>query len=144
MKLARGRLMMAWEHAGHWTVRQLLCTCCCFCIFLSVLLLLLFSSFAVLLDCPYPDPRVLPFSSNSPPNPSGGRGDTVTTWPFVASQGQTMTPICFKLRVFLPVIMTFLSGKNQFIQSISTLYTAKNVVNKVIFRNKIELPSINF
>jgi len=43
-----------------------------FCVFfLSVSLLLLFASFAVLLNCPYPDPRVLPFSSHSPLHPSG-------------------------------------------------------------------------
>jgi len=63
-----------------------------FCIsFLSVLLLLLFNSFAVLLNCPCPDPRVLPFSFRSPPHPSMGTCDRVTTWSFVAGQGQTTT-----------------------------------------------------
>ena len=67
---------MAQEHTGHRAVRELLCVFPCFCIFfLSVLLLLLFASFAVLLNCPYPDPGALPFSSYSPPHPSGGRGD---------------------------------------------------------------------
>jgi len=61
---------------------------------LSVLLLLLFASFAVLLNCPYPDPRVLPFSFLSPPHPSGGRGDRKTLWPFVAGQGQAVTLWC--------------------------------------------------
>jgi len=61
--------------------------------FLSVLLSLVFASFAVLLNCPYPDPQVLPFSSNSPPHPSGGTGDRATAWSFVAGWGQTTTSI---------------------------------------------------
>ena len=66
--------------------------CCLLCIFfLSVLLLLLFTFFAVLLTRPYLNPRVLSFSSHSPPHPSGGRGDRATTWPFVSDQSQTMT-----------------------------------------------------
>jgi len=57
-----------------------------FCTFsLSVLLLLLFASSAVLLNCPYPDPRDFAFFSfHSPPHPSRGRGDRATAWPFVA------------------------------------------------------------
>ena len=57
-----------------------------FCIFfLSVLLLLLFISFAVLLNWPYPNPWVFAlFSSHSPPHPSGGSGDRATAWTFVA------------------------------------------------------------
>ena len=40
-----------------------------FCIFfVAVSLLLPFASFAVLLNCPHPDPWVLPFSSHSPPH----------------------------------------------------------------------------
>jgi len=69
---------------------ELLCVFPFFCIFfLSVLLLLPFASFAVLLNCPYPDPRVLPFPSHSPLHPSGGRGDRAAMWSFVAGQGQT-------------------------------------------------------
>jgi len=49
--------------------------CSLLCIFfLSVLLLLSFSSFAVMLNCLYPNPRVLPFSSNCPPHPTGVGG----------------------------------------------------------------------
>jgi len=54
-------------------------------IFFLPVLLLLFTSFAVLLNCPYPDPRILPFSFDSPPHPSGGRGDRAAAWFFVAS-----------------------------------------------------------
>jgi len=61
-----------------------------FCIF-CLLLWLLFASFAVLLKSLYPNPRALPFSSDSPPHPTEGRGDRSTTWFFVASRGQTMT-----------------------------------------------------
>ena len=44
-----------------------------FCIcFLSVLLLLFFSSFAVPLNGLYPKPRVLPFASDSSPHSTGG------------------------------------------------------------------------
>jgi len=47
---------MAWEQAGHPAARELLCIFLWFCIFfVSVLLLLLFASFSVLLNCPYPD-----------------------------------------------------------------------------------------
>jgi len=42
-------------------------------LFISVLLLLLLCSFAVLLNSLYPNPRVLPFSSNSPPCPTRGQ-----------------------------------------------------------------------
>ena len=48
--------------------------CCVFS--LSVSLLLLFPLFAVLLNCPYPDPLVS-VSFHSPPHPSGGRGGHV-------------------------------------------------------------------
>ena len=79
---------------GQWELHHTFC--CLFCIFLlSVLLLLLFASFAVLWNYPYPDPRVLPFSSDSPSHPSRGRGDRATAWPFVwsfvAGQRQTTT-----------------------------------------------------
>jgi len=61
-----------------------------FCVFsLSVSLLLLFPSFAVLLNCPYPDPPVsacfFPFSSA----PQWGEGRP--RGPFVASRSQTIT-----------------------------------------------------
>jgi len=48
------------------------------CILSLSVFLSLFASFAVLFNCPYPDPRVLPFSSHSPPTPAGG---AVTEWP---------------------------------------------------------------
>jgi len=68
-------LEVRWAAGGE---RVLLCVFCCFCIFfLSVVLLLLLVSFAILLICPYPD-AVFPFSSDSPPHPSGGRGDRAT------------------------------------------------------------------
>jgi len=55
--------------------------CCLFCVFsLSVSLLLLFPLFAVLLNCPYPDPPVsayfFPFSS------APQRGGGAATWRF--------------------------------------------------------------
>jgi len=65
-----------------------------FCIFsLSVLLLLLFFSFAVLLNCPYPDPRVFTFffSFHSSPHFSGERCDRATALSFVAGHGQMKT-----------------------------------------------------
>jgi len=46
----------------------------CIPLFLSVLLFLLFTSFAVMLNCPYPSPRVSPFSFHSSPHPTRGRG----------------------------------------------------------------------
>jgi len=39
-----------------------------------LLLVLFFSSFAVLTICLYSNPQVLPFSSDSPPHPTGQRG----------------------------------------------------------------------
>jgi len=63
-----------------------------FCIFfLLVLLLLAFPSFAVLLNFPYPDTQVLPFSFHSSPHPSWGRDDSATAWSFFSCQGQTTT-----------------------------------------------------
>ena len=84
------QLGRAWG-IGRW---ELLCAFrCLICIFLSVLVLLLFASFTVLLNCPYPNPPVFCLSSfHSPPHPSGGRGDRATTWPFGAGHSQTMTP----------------------------------------------------
>ena len=57
---------------GRW---ELLCAfCCLFRIFSLSVLLLLFTLFAVLLNCPYPDPRVFAFFSfHSPPHPSRQR-----------------------------------------------------------------------
>jgi len=49
-----------------------------FCVFpLSVLLLLLFPLFAVLLNCPYPTHQFLPVSFHSPPHRGRGRGGHV-------------------------------------------------------------------
>jgi len=45
----------------------------CLPLFVLVVVLLLFVSLAIMLSCPYSDPRVLPFSPSSPPHPSGGR-----------------------------------------------------------------------
>jgi len=58
-----------WAWGGE---RQLLCVFPCFCtFFLLVLLLLLFASFDVLLNCPYPDPQIFPFSSDASPHCTG-------------------------------------------------------------------------
>ena len=60
------------QGTGQW---ELLCPfCCLFCVFsLSVSLLLLFALFAVLLNCPYPDPPVIClFLSILLPTPVGG------------------------------------------------------------------------
>jgi len=71
-----------------------------FCIyFLLVLLLLPFASFAVLLKCPYPHPRVLPFSFHSPPHAGGGRGDRAAAWPLVAGHGPNRNSSFMKCRV---------------------------------------------
>jgi len=71
-------------------LRAFHCLLCLF--FLSVLLSLLFTSFAVLLNCPYADPRIFTFFSfHSAPHPSGGRADTATAWSFVAGHSQTKT-----------------------------------------------------
>jgi len=74
----------------------------CIPLFLYILLVsggvVLFASFAILLNCPYPDPRVLPFSSHSPLHPSRGRGDRADTWFFVAHWGYITTPLCDKRR----------------------------------------------
>jgi len=71
---SESRLRSTWV-IGRW---ELLCTfCCLFCIFfLRVLLSLLFTSFAVLLNCPYADPGglFLPFSFHVPPHSSRGKG----------------------------------------------------------------------
>ena len=48
----------------------LVCTCLGF--FLWALLLLFSSPFAVLLNCLCPNPKILPFSSDSPPYPTSG------------------------------------------------------------------------
>jgi len=69
-----------------------LCSASLFCVFLlSVSLLLLFPLFAVLLNCPYPDPPVSAcfFPSSSAPRLGEGRprGD------FVAGRSQTITPL---------------------------------------------------
>ena len=61
---------MAQERAGHRS--ELHCVFRWFCILLLSVLLLLLASSAVLLNCPYPDPRVLPFSSHSSPTPAEG------------------------------------------------------------------------
>jgi len=60
---------------GHGGQLSGLCSLCC--VFsLSVSLLFLYPLFAVLLNCPYPDPPVS-FSFHSPPYPCGGRGGRV-------------------------------------------------------------------
>jgi len=61
------------ERTGLQTVRAALYISGLFYIFfLSVLLLLVFALFVVLLNCPYSHPQVLPFSFHSPPHHSGG------------------------------------------------------------------------
>jgi len=56
--MAGGKLITAQEHVGFRAVRVALSiSAVYFCIFfISVLLLLLFTSFAVLLNCPHPNP----------------------------------------------------------------------------------------
>jgi len=61
--LSSGLGTRQWEHC---TVYSLFCI-----FFLSVLLLLLLSSFAVLLNCLYPNTQALLFTSDSPPHPTG-------------------------------------------------------------------------
>ena len=47
--------------------------CTLYILFISIFLVIFFSSpFAVLLNCFYRSPQVLPFSSDSPPHPTGG------------------------------------------------------------------------
>ena len=70
---------------GWWELRSAFR--CLFCVFSLSVLLLLFTHFAVLLDCPYPDPWVFAFFFPPPPHPSGGRVDRATMWPFVAGHG---------------------------------------------------------
>ena len=95
----RGRLIIAGERTDHQAVRDLLCIFPFFLIFfLSVLLLLLFASFAVLLNCPYPEGfffilthKFCLFLPILLPTPPGGRGNRMAAWSFVAGRGQTMT-----------------------------------------------------
>ena len=86
-ELDRGRWIMAWEGTGQPVAR----VAPFIPLFLSVWLLLLFASFDVLVNCLCPSSQVLPFSSHSPPHPSGRRGDKTAMWSFAASQGQTTT-----------------------------------------------------
>jgi len=51
--------------------------CSCFVFSLSVSLLLLFPLFAVLLNCPYPDPPVSACLFHCTPHRGGGRGSRV-------------------------------------------------------------------
>jgi len=66
---------------------------CLFCIFsLSLLLLLLFASFAVLLNCPYSDPPVFfLFLTILLPTPAGGGATKRPCGPWLLARGQTMT-----------------------------------------------------
>ena len=58
------------------------------CIFFSSVLLFFSSPFAILLNCFYPNPQVLPFPSDSPPHPTGARrSERVIAWFFVAIWG---------------------------------------------------------
>jgi len=65
-----------------WAVRVLRSTVL-FCVFSLFVSLFLFPLFAVLLNCPYPDPSVFacffPFSST----PQRGKGGRATAWPFL-------------------------------------------------------------
>ena len=76
---------------GWW---ELLCAfCCLFCIFSSsVLLLLLFASFTVLLNCPYSGPQIFCLFLSIPlPTPEGGWVTEQLRGPFVAGHSQTIT-----------------------------------------------------
>jgi len=60
--------------------------------FFSVSLLLLFPLFAVLLNCPYPNPPVSAcFSFHSPPHPSGGRGGRVALLLLAVAETRTIS-----------------------------------------------------
>ena len=78
----RSRGSGARSRSGRWERLCAFCGLCC--VFsVSVSLLFLFPMFAVLLNCPNPDPPVfLPVSFHSVPHPSGGRGGRVAAWPF--------------------------------------------------------------
>ena len=53
------------------------------------IIVIFFSFSAVLLNCLYPNPQVLPYSSNSAPHPTGtgGRSEQAATWYLVAGWG---------------------------------------------------------
>ena len=75
----------AWEQAGHQAVRKLQCVSLTLYVLLVVLSLLFSSFFAVLLNCLYPNLRVLPLSSSSPPIPLGwGGSERAAAWFFIA------------------------------------------------------------
>ena len=84
----------AQEHARSSKRWECLCGFCSLCcIFsLSVSLLLLFPFFAVLLNCPYPDPPVFAcFLSILFPTPVGGGAAEQPHGPFIASHSQNIT-----------------------------------------------------
>jgi len=68
----------------------LLCGLFCHVFSFSLSLLLLFPLFAVLLNCPYPDPLVFClFFFRSPPHPGGGRGSRVALLLLAAAETRT-------------------------------------------------------
>ena len=76
-----------------------------FCVFfLSVLLLLLFALFAVLLNCPYPDPPVLPFSSHSPAQRGGGRGNGAAALALCCQPG--LEPVSWSLLCLAAILFS--------------------------------------
>jgi len=95
-RVGRWELSRSWgAHGGgggSWREALILCGLCCVCS-LSVSLLLLFPLFAVLLNCPYPDPPVsacfFPFSSS----PWWGEGQPRGA--FVAGHSQTIRNMIF-------------------------------------------------
>jgi len=65
---AGGKRVVSREHVGHWAVRVALCISLFVLYILHIgIVVLLFTLFAVQLNCPYPDPQVfaffIPFSS---------------------------------------------------------------------------------
>jgi len=80
-----GEVVIAQEQ--HQAVREVLCIFPWFCVLFFSVLLLLFTSFAVLLNSPYPDPRVLAFSSDSPPQRTRRKGNRAVVWFFAGSPG---------------------------------------------------------
>jgi len=81
-----GKAVAAREHTEHRVVRVALS------ILLFVLYILLLCIVVVTVRFVCCSVKLfLPFSSHSPPHPSGGKGGRVTLWPFVAGHGQTAT-----------------------------------------------------
>jgi len=69
-----GRGITAREQAGHQTVRKLHWLFLALCIIFIGIIVIIVLFLSVLLNCLYPNPRVLPFSSDFIPHPTGKGG----------------------------------------------------------------------